>query len=68
MPYGTLQRYSWVAKSFDNLQRRRNLSFTHHEAVAARDDRLKWLEGRGKEMAGGKGCTIRPFLVGLKGR
>ncbi len=41
--YGTLRRYRWVSIQFPESVRRRTLSFSHHEAVAARDDRLKWL-------------------------
>jgi hypothetical protein len=42
--YKTLLRYRWVASRYEKFQRRNNLSFTHHEAIAGREDRLQWLE------------------------
>lgn len=49
--YGTLRRYRWVAQAFagadkssvDKSVRRQTLSFSHHEAVAGRENRVNWL-------------------------
>jgi len=41
----TLKRYRWVAGVYgEKVHRRTNLSFTHHQLVAARKDRLELLE------------------------
>jgi hypothetical protein len=42
--YETLKRYKWVAQQYELVQRRTNLSFSHHQFVAARPDRLDWLK------------------------
>jgi hypothetical protein len=42
--YETLKLYKWVAEQYDLVQRRTNLSFSHHQFVAARPDRLNWLK------------------------
>jgi len=48
--YATLRIRRWVAGAFPESVRRRTLSFSHHEVLAHRDDRLDWLE---KAAAGG---------------
>ena len=41
----TLKRYRWVAGVYgEKVHRRTNLSFTHHQLVAAKKDRLELLE------------------------
>jgi hypothetical protein len=43
MEHYTLQQYRWVATQYELSVRTDNLSWSHHERVAARDDRLDWL-------------------------
>ena len=44
--YGTVRRYRWVAKAYDQNIRLRlpSLSFSHFQAVAGLPDRLTWLQ------------------------
>jgi hypothetical protein len=43
--YGTVRRYRWVAKAYDEHERLRftTLSFSHFQTVAGLPDRLTWL-------------------------
>ena len=41
--YATLRRYRWVTEQYENVVRTTNLSWSHHDRIAARDDRLEWL-------------------------
>lgn len=43
--YGTVRRYRWVTKAYDEHERLRftSLSFSHFQAVAGLSDRLTWL-------------------------
>jgi hypothetical protein len=42
--YETLKKYRWMASKYEQVLRRTDLLFTHHEVVAARDDREEWLK------------------------
>jgi hypothetical protein len=42
--YQTLKKYRWVASRYNQVLRRTNLSYSHHELVAAREDRVEWLK------------------------
>jgi hypothetical protein len=42
--YQTLKKYRWVARRYDQVLRRTNLSYSHHELVASREDRGEWLK------------------------
>jgi len=46
LDYSTLNSYRWVCERIENVRRRTNLSFGHHEAVAAFDaaDQDEWLD------------------------
>ena len=41
--YATLRRYRWVSEQYEIVVRTTNLSWSHHDRIAARDDRLEWL-------------------------
>lgn len=45
-----LLQYRWVARQYESSVRTENLTWSHHERIAARPDRLEWLE---KAEAGG---------------
>jgi hypothetical protein len=42
--YQTLKKYRWMASRYDQVLRRTDLFYSHHELVAARDDREEWLK------------------------
>jgi hypothetical protein len=41
--YNRLLQYRWVAGAYEFSVRTENLSWTHHERIASRPDRLEWL-------------------------
>ena len=43
VPFNTLLNYRTVSKAYEKSHRRENLSWTHHQVLAARPDRLEWL-------------------------
>ncbi len=49
--YHTLRNYMIVCRAYELSQRRDNLTFTHHQAISASEDRDYWLE-RASEKSG----------------
>jgi hypothetical protein len=58
-----LQHYRWVASRFERSVRTDLLSWTHHERLASRDDRLVWLE-----QAAQNGWSVRVMMDAVYAR
>jgi hypothetical protein len=42
--YNTLQQYRWVSSLYEKSVRTDSLTWSHHERIAGRKDRLEWLK------------------------